>query len=282
MRVVSLHIYPIKGVRAVNADRARLVERGFEGDRRWLVVDAAGNFTTQRSHARLATITAMLTADGLRLSAPGAADLFVETPSGRERIDVTIWNDRVSAAVADAQAHAWLSAMFGEALRLVHMDAEAARSKGSVWTDAPVPVSFADGFPVLVATTGSLAALNDEIARHGSAPVPMARFRPNVVVDCAEPWQEDTWKSLRLGGVELDLVSPCVRCAVPTKDQMTGETMGEEPIASLTRLRASGDPRAKGVLFGWNAAPRVEGEIAVGDGVEILDKRPEGFSIRRA
>ncbi|MEQ1867039.1 MAG: MOSC domain-containing protein, partial [Micropepsaceae bacterium] len=106
------------------------------------------------------------------------------------------------------------------------------------------------------------------------------RFRPNVVIDCDEAWQEDTWKTLRLGAIEVDLVKPCDRCVVTTKDQMSGETMGEEPIASLMRLRMSGDPRVKGVLFGWNAAPRVTGEVAVGDRVEILNERREGFSIK--
>jgi uncharacterized protein YcbX len=107
----------------------------------------------------------------------------------------------------------------------------------------------------------------------------MTRFRPNIVVDCDQPWTEDTWKLLRIGAVELELVKPSDRCIVTTTDQATGARMGKEPLASLARLRRSADPRINGVLFGWNAVPRVLGEITVGARVEILQERPEGFPL---
>ena len=185
------------------------------------------------------------------------------------------------AALADARAHAWLTQFFGEELRLVFMDERAERLKQGIWAE-PLPVSFADAYPVLVATTGSLSRLNTEIERRGGAPVPMRRFRPNIVVDGADPWTEDFWQTLRIGGAEIELVKPSDRCVVTTKDQLTGATMGEEPLASLRRLRMSADPRIKGVLFGWNAAPRALGEIAVGDSVTVAAQRPEGFALHTA
>jgi uncharacterized protein len=279
MRIASLHIYPIKGARAVDVERAHVALRGLEGDRRWLAVDAGGKFITQRSHPRLATITAQPTRTGLSLSAPGAGEIEVERPSPDERLEVTIWEHRLSAAVADARAHAWLSGIFGEALKLVYMDGAAERLKRSIWTAAALPVSFADAYPILIATTGSLSALNAEIERKGGAGVPIRRFRPNIVVDCDDAWREDTWKRLRIGEVEIELVKPCDRCVVTTKDQDSGESIGKEPLASLARLRRSADPRLNGVLFGWNAAPRALGNIAVGDRVEILEERPEGFPL---
>lgn len=282
MRVAALNIHPVKGMRAVGVERAQLQQRGFEGDRRWVVVDATGKFITQRSHQLVATITARLTATGLTLSAPGFEPLSVATPSGRERIDIVVWADQVNAALADERAHAWLSAVLGERLMLAHMDGQADRQKTGIWVVEPLPLSFADAFPVLVATTGSLAALNAEIARRGGAAIPMTRFRPNLVVDCDEPWREDFWKVLRIGGAEIELMKPSDRCIVTTTDQATGERMGQEPLASLARLRMSGDPRINGVLFGWNAAPRTLGEVVVGDRVEVLEARPEGFPIRRA
>mgnify|MGYP001014330735 CR=1 FL=1 len=281
MRVAALNLYPLKGARAVGADRVSVQPRGFMGDRRWMVVTPDGLFATQRSHPRLATVTAIPFGAGLKLSAPDAGDVVVPRPTSGERRDVTVWDSRVSAAVADPSAHAWLSDYFGEPLMLVHMDALADRRKDGIWVEAPIPVSFADAYPVLVATTGSLGAINAEIVRHGGAAVTMTRFRPNVVIDCDEAWREDFWKVLRIGSAELELVKPCDRCIVTTTDQATGERRGQEPLISLARLRMSGDRRINGVLFGWNSAPRVLGSVAVGDRVEVLEERPEGFPIRR-
>jgi uncharacterized protein YcbX len=216
----------------------------------------------------------------LRLSAPGASEILVERPPVGQRLDVTVWQHRVSAALADASVSAWLSQLFGEALRLAYMDGAAERLQRNIWVEDAVPVSFADAYPVLIATTASLAAVNAEIERAGGTAVPMRRFRPNIVVDCDDAWAEDFWRVLRIGGAEFELVKPCDRCVVTTKDQETGEATGKEPLASLARLRRSADPRLNGVLFGWNAAPRTLGQIAVGDAVEILERRPEGFPLR--
>lgn len=281
MRVVSLHFYPLKGARAVNTDGVRVEPRGLDNDRRWLVVDRTGMFHTQRSRSVLATITAEPIAGGVRLSAPGVPKILVSIPSGEERLDVTVWESTVSAAVADAAAHAWVSAVIGDDALLVHMDARTDRLKRGIWTAEPLPVTFADAYPVLIATTGSLAALNDEIVQRGGAAVPMTRFRPNIVIECDDPWRDDYWKALRIGGIEVDLIKPCDRCIVTTKDQMTGESMGKEPLASLVRLRMSADPRVKGVLFGWNSVPRAIGRVEIGDPVEVLAERPEGFPIAR-
>jgi hypothetical protein len=264
LTVRSLHVYPVKGMRAVDLARARVEERGLEHDRRWLVVDAQGKFLTQRSHPALATINARPTARGLALSADGAPEISVERPSGDQRRKVVVWTSQVDAAAADPSADAWVSARLGDDAALVYMDARALRLKVSVWTAEPVPVSFADAFPVLVATTGSLAALNRDIEAHGGAAVPMTRFRPNLVVDCDEPWAEDHWTRLEIGGVALDLVKPSDRCIVTTTDQRTGARMGKEPLAALARLRRSTDPRIDGVLFAVNAVPRALGEISVG------------------
>lgn len=279
MRVHSLHIYPVKGMRAVDVDRAQVEARGLSGDRRWVVVDTNGRFITQRSHPRLAQIEATRTSTGVRLSTPAAGAIAVEKPSGNERAEATVWKHQVDAALADAEAGAWLSRFFGEDLRLAYMDDAAVRHQSNIWVDA-VPLSFADAYPVLIATTASLAAINTEIANAGGASIPMRRFRPNVVIDCGEAWSEDFWRVLRVGAVEFELVKPCDRCVVTTRDQTSGEAMGREPIASLARLRRSADPRINGVLFGWNAVPRALGTIAVGDRVEIVAQRPEGFPLR--
>lgn len=280
MKVASLHIYPIKGVRAVDVQRAQVEPRGLGGDRRWVVVDAAGRFITQRSHPKLATIEATPVGSGLRLSAAGAGEAVVPRPSGAERREITVWIHRVNAAIADASAGAWLSQIFGAGFQLAYMDDVAERAQSGAWVPSAVPLSFADAYPILVATTASLAAVNAEIERAGGERVSMRRFRPNIVVECGAAWAEDTWRRLRVGDVELDLVKPCDRCVVTTKDQQTGVAMGREPLASLARLRRSADPRINGVLFGWNAVPRRLGSVAIGDTVQILEGRPEGFPLR--
>lgn len=267
MRVASLHIHPVKALRAVDVTRAKVEAKGLEHDRRFLVVDANGVFLTQRSHPQMATITARLTSSGIAVSADGFGEIDIKRPSGETRRNIVVWNAEVDAAATDEAASAFVSDLIGEEAHLVFMDEKALRLKASVWTPAPVPVSFADAFPVLVATTGSLAALNEDIVKNGGDPVPMARFRPNVVIDCDEPWAEDRWTQIRIGEIALDLVKPSDRCIVTTTDQKTGRRMGKEPLAALARIHRSTDPRINGVIFGENAVPRTLGEIKVGDEV---------------
>ncbi len=269
MRVASLHVHPVKGMRALDVDRARVEARGLENDRRWLAVDATGVFLTQRSHPQMATMTARPTGSGLALSADGFGAIEIARPPGVVRRRVVVWDAEIDAAETDAAASKFLSDLIGEEAHLVFMDDKAERLKASIWTPAPVPVSFTDAFPILVTTTGSLAALNRDIEKHGGAPVPMARFRPNIVVNCGEPWAEDTWTRLQIGEVMLDLVKPSDRCIVTTTDQNTGQRMGKEPLAALARIHRSTDPRINGVIFGENAAPRSLGKIKVGDLVSI-------------
>ncbi len=156
MRVASLHIHPVKGMRAVDVTRARVEALGLEHDRRWLAVDAGGVFLTQRSHAHLATMTALPTLSGLTLSAEGFGALEIAKPSGAGRRKAVVWGAEVDAAATNEEASAFLSDLIGEEAHLVYMDEQALRLKASVWTPSPVQVSFADAFPVLVTTTGSL------------------------------------------------------------------------------------------------------------------------------
>lgn len=271
MRIASLHIHPVKGMRACDVAGAEVEARGLAGDRRWLVVNADGKFLTQRSHPQLATITPQLTQAGLTLSAENFGEIEVATPDGAARRDVVVWDAPVNAAATGADASAYLSEIMGEPAHLVFMDDVARRLKVSIWTSAPVPVSFADAFPVLVTNTGSLTALNDDITAHGGEAVPMARFRPNIVIECEHPWAEDNWEQIRIGDVVLDLVKPSDRCIVTTTDQQTGVRMGKEPLASLARIHRSTDPRIKGVIFGENAVPQTQGRISVGDDVDVLE-----------
>lgn len=279
MKISSLFVHPIKGVRALPCDASLVTDRGLVFDRRWLVTDAYNDFLTQRNCAALARINAIPTSTGIRLANTEMdAAIDVPFPSNNSRHSVPIWSDHVDAALADEEACMWLSAALGRDARLYFMDAEAERLSSDKWC-TPGPVSFADMYPVLIAATASLEALNTVIENGGGAPVGMDRFRPNIVIDGCEPWAEDFWKTIQLGDVVFDIVMPCDRCVVTTTDQQSGEVMGKEPLASLAKIRRSADPRINGVLFGWRAVPRNVGNISVGDALVIVEPRPEGWPL---
>lgn len=270
MHVAALTIYPVKSLGAVAVERARMEAEGLAGDRRLMLVDADGTFLTQREEPRLAVLRAHLDAGSLRITGPG-----LSVDAGRRdggRVAVSIWGAAADAATVGAAADAALSAWLGRPVRLVALDAATRRRSNPDW--APdAPVSFADGFPALVATAASLDDLNGRILERGGTAVPMARFRPNIVVAGADPWAEDGWATIRVGEVVLDLPKPCQRCVITTTDQDTGERPDDEPLATLTKFRRSRDPRIRGVLFAQNAVPRGTGTIAVGDEVEVIETR---------
>ena len=284
MQVSTLSIHPVKGGRARHPAAATLEPMGLAGDRRWMLVDEAGRFVSQREHPPLALLDAEPDADGLHLSFPGVGGVdggerFVPVLEGDERLAVSVWSDTVDAALADAATNAALSRWLGLPLRLVHFDDRSRRTVSCDWTAGDAPVGFADGFPLLVATTASLRELNRRIVTTGGEAVPMSRFRPNLVVDGAEPFAEDGWAAISVGDVVLDLVKPCARCAVTTVDQDEGRRMGKEPLATLGRFRRSGEPKAPGVLFGWNAVPRAPGHLRVGDPVRVVETREGGWPL---
>lgn len=265
LRVAALFVFPVKSLRGHAVEAAAVEPWGLAGDRRFLVVDSAGRFLTQREVPRMATVTAREDADGLMLSHAERDPIRVARPAGsRARQAVTVWRDDLSAASAGEAADAWLSAVLERPCRLVFMDEpEVARPVDPSYAEPGDRVSFADGFPLLLTTDASLRDLNDRLA----APVPMARFRPNLVVEGAPAWAEDGWSRLRVGPVLFDSVKPCARCIMITTDQLTGERhAGLEPIRTLQRFRR--DKKGQ-VLFGQNLVPRTTGTIAVGDTVSV-------------
>ena len=269
MRVGSLAVFPLKSARGAVVDSIEVERRGPAGDRRWMIVDANGRLVTQREMPALARLIPQPTTAGLRLSFDGHT-VDVERPEpDAQRIPASIWRDSLLLPEAPAAAP-WLSRAFGAPLRLVHQPEDALRQVSDEWGEAGDEVSLADGFPLLVATTASLAAVEEAVG----GTLGMGRFRPNLVIEGADAWEEDTWAVVRAGPVELELVKPCARCTVPTVDQQRGVFTGDEPLATLRRIRMSADARVPGVLFGWNAIPRRLGTIRVGDPVEVPATRP--------
>ncbi|MFF8278908.1 MOSC domain-containing protein [Streptomyces lateritius] len=269
--VRSLHVHPVKAMRGFAPAEAEVQPWGLAGDRRWTVVDASRAVVTQRRHPRMALASAeALPGGGVRLSAPGLPTLSVEAPRPSSTIRVEVFDTPVEAVPAGEAADAWFSAYLETEARLVHMDEPAHRRP--IKPEYALPgetVSFADGFPLLVTTTASLDALNSLIAQGDHAdegPLPMNRFRPNVVVDDTAPWAEDGWTRLAIGDVAFRVARSCGRCVVTTTDQATAER-GKEPLRTLARHRKDGGR----LIFGQNLVPEHTGTIRAGDEVKILD-----------
>ena len=261
----AIRRYPIKGMKPQHLEAAKIERRGLAHDRRWMLVDANGRFISQREHARLALMEVEVTTAGLRVQAPGAEPLSVQKPLPEvARRTVQIWDDAVEAVLADERAHRWFSKVVGFDCQLVYMDEAAARPVDATYAVRSTDeVNFADGYPVLLTTEASLADLNARL----KTPVPMERFRPNLFVAGCAPFEEDTWRQIRIGEVAFHVVKPCARCVVTTIDQDSG-LAGKEPLRTLATFRNQGNK----VYFGQNLIPDAPGIIRVGDRVEVVTR----------
>lgn len=262
-RVSAINIFPVKSLRGFAVAGTRLDRRGPRWDRRWMVVDPGGRFITQRQVHRMALVDVRLEADALVLAAPGMAALRVAraVPPQARCLPVQVWSSRVEAVDCGEAAAAWLSRCLGRAARLVFMPEESRRAVDPDYAPAAATVGFADGFPLLLISQASLDDLNARLP----APLPMIRFRPNLVIDGTTAFAEDAWRELRIGGVRLRVVKPCGRCAIPCIDPGTGRAEAE-PLRTLATYRRCGDE----VLFGQNLLHLEQGEIRVGDAVDVL------------
>lgn len=271
-RVSALHVYPVKSLRGTSTGKAVVEPWGLAGDRRWMLVDAGTHkAVTQREQPSLALVAAARDGDsGLRLSAPGHGPLRVPVPEPAALETVRLFADKVEVLPAGEEADRWFSGYLGVPVRLVHLDDPAVRRPVDPRYAQPgETVSLADGYPLLVTTTASLDALNALIAagdRAEEGPLPMNRFRPNVVVDGTEPWAEDGWRRVRIGGISFRVAKPCGRCVVTTTDQATG-ARGREPLRTLGRHR-NVDTK---LLFGQNLIPENRGTLSVGDPLSVVE-----------
>ncbi|MFK4111186.1 MOSC domain-containing protein [Streptomyces sp. NPDC002176] len=265
----SIHIHPVKAFRRLTLPEAEVEPWGLAGDRRWALIDDGGKVVTQREQPLLACAVAELSpGGGIRLSASGHPPLAVPVPRPGGTMPIDLFGRKVEAVLASDAAHRWCSAYLGKPVRLIHLDDPATRRP--VDPDYALPgetVSLADGYPLLVTTLASLDALNSALAegRHADeGPLPMNRFRPNVVVAGTEAWDEDHWTRISIGAVDFRVARPSGRCVVTTVDQGTG-VRGREPLRTLARLRR----RDGRLLFGQNLVPLTTGTIRVGDPVRV-------------
>lgn len=249
--LTALYVYPIKSCRGIAVNERVLAATGLDQDRRWMVVDAAGQFVTQRECARMALIEPQFATSaintGLQVQAPDMPMLHIDGQSTDRPVSVTVWNDQCAAFDEGDEVAAWFSTFLQRAVRVVRFDDATPRLSNRDWTGEIVaPNRFSDGFPLLLISEASLADLNSRL----SQPLPMNRFRPNLVVSGLPAYGEDAVHELVDADIRLRVVKPCSRCKITTIDQHTAAAQSLEPLASLARYRRHAE--LQGVTFGQN------------------------------
>lgn len=276
MAILSeLTLYPIKSCAGISVKEATLTSAGLSVDavydREWMLVDAEGQFLTQREHPRMALISPRIKSDTLEVRAPGMLRLEIPLglpdPDSERTLEVGIWDDRVLAYDCDDITAAWFSNAVGAPCRLVRFHAGAVRVTSTKWTGGiEAPTLFSDGYPVLLTGSASLADLNAKLQAAGRDPLPMNRFRPNVVIDGIDAFEEDYAGHFELGAAQLKPVKPCGRCPIPAIDQASG-VPGADPLDILSTYRAK--PVMDGAIcFGMNCI------VTAGDGERLYVGMP--------
>lgn len=274
MRIKELNLYPVKSLRGIPLERATLGVRGLAYDRNWMVVDQVGRFVTQRQMPGMARVAVRLEENWLVLEHPEAQPLAIEL-ARRDQLRLTayVWDDACQAWDEGEEASRWLTAVLGDlrgsTLRLVRFDDDYRRPVESRYLQGEeAHTAFADGYPFLIASGASLDALNHELQQKGLVPLPMNRFRPNIVLEGVSAFAEDGWSEVMAqeGQYRFGLRKPCQRCKITTINQASGtiEVPGE-PLQTLIQMKTQ--PLRPGAYFGQNATLLTgEGEIiAVGE-----------------
>ncbi len=274
IEVSALRRYPVKSCRGEDLPDAAVERQGLAGDRRWMVVDESGSAITAREYPVLVLVRPEIRPGGLRLTGPHAPPLLVDEPDGTTVVPADVHGRPVPAAPAGSAGDAWFSALLQRPCRLLFLDDPNRRLPNQSRTLPTDRVSLADGYPILLTTEESLAALNDAIlggrfAEEG--PVPMTRFRPNVVVRGAPAWREDGWRRVQIGDARFRVVKACDRCVLTTVDPATA-ARGREPLATLVRTR-----RWDGLSwFGVQLVPDDPGAVLrVGDALAVTVDEPD-------
>jgi uncharacterized protein len=269
MFVSQIFIYPIKSARGTAVSQTQLDRTGPVNDRRWMLVDGDGIFLSQRTCPQLALVWPRFEGTDLVVTAPNMSPLRISSWSGEgEWLPVRIWRDRLELPHPSQAYSDWFSAYLGQPCRLVYLPDSVARPIEAPYDKPEWRVSLADGYPLLLMTEASLDHLNQKLA----TPVSVERFRPNLVISKAAAHEEDIWRRLRIGSVELAVVKPCARCSTVLVDPNTA-ALGLEPLRTLAGYRR----RPQGIMFAQNALVLDAGQLNVGAPVEVLETAPDSY-----
>jgi uncharacterized protein YcbX len=261
--IQDIFIYPIKSLGGIRLTEAKVEERGFQFDRRWMLVDQKGVFLTQRTQTQMALLQVELGETGLIVFDKRNPEDKLQIPYNQisdQEIKVEIWDDRVYATIVDSGLDTWFSKKLGMPCHLVIMPESTQRKVSPKYAVNDESVSFADGMPYLILGQESLNDLNSRLEK----PVTMDRFRPNIVFSGGQSYVEDSWKKIRIGAVEFQVVKPCARCVLTTIDQETG-LQGKEPLKTLAGYRTIGNK----VYFAQNMVALETGTIRIVDQIIV-------------
>lgn len=261
IKLSEINIYPVKSLGGISLKKAKVEERGFRYDRRWMIVDATGKYQTQRQHPRMALTSVQINENSLLIQAANFSPLNIPfQPETQNWLDVTVWENACKAQVVNHEANAWFSEFLQINCRLVYMPDSIKIQIDPAYNIKGGITSFSDGYPYLLIGQDSLDDLNSRL----EAPVPMKRFRPNIVVAGAEAFAEDSWEKITIGSVQFHVVKPCPRCVITTIDPETAQK-GKEPLRTLSTYRTVNGQ----VLFGMNLIPEQTGALTIGDPVTV-------------
>ena len=270
LSLTGLYLYPVKSLGGYAVAEADVTPRGLRHDRRWLLVDERNRFLTQRQYPELALLTLAPAYNGFLIShrqRPELLPLYIPFEAQPDRtLFVTVWDDILWAWRGAPEADEWLSNALGRTCRLVYMSDMVRRDVEPALNPEGKLVSFADGYPFLLAGEAALADLNARLAE----PVPMNRFRPNLVFGGGEAYEDDTWEQFRIGDVPFRAVRGCGRCVLTTIDQQTAQ---KNPLGDPLRTLATYRKAENSTLFGQNVTGPAQGHLRVGDAVTVLSRK---------
>ena len=260
----DIYVYPIKSLGGVSVKEWKLTGRGLRDDRRWMLVDEAGTFITQRQVPEMALLKLGMNETDWEVnhSRKEMPSLIIprEIEDG-EQLNVTIFSDECMAIRVGEDVDQWFQEALGITCHLVYMPEESERQIDPRYAPEGANVSFADGYPYLLLGQASIDGLNARLDQ----PVPTNRFRPNLVVVGTAEHEEDSWEEIRIGEAYFDVAKPCARCVLTTVDQETG-VKGKEPLFTLSTYRKEGNK----VLFGQNLLWKSGGSVSVGAEVAVV------------
>ena len=268
LQVSALYSYPIKSLGGIALDSAQVTDRGLQYDRRWMLIDANNRFLSQRENNQMALLKTSLTNDGIAVTyTPDGSNITIPfLPQSNVLLDVTIWDDTCMAQLVSPEADAWFTEKLGMPARLVYMPDSSLRQTDLRYTNEGVITSFSDAYPMLIIGQASLDDLNTRMPE----PIPMDRFRPNIVFTGAKAYSEDTLKHITINGINMHGVKLCARCIMTTVDQQSAQK-GKEPLKTLATYRLKNNK----IYFGQNLAHHGEGILKVGDELVVLGVHSE-------